>query len=147
MTIREHGCYIGYVAGCGCTDPTCSDQATFAYSTGLFGLGHPELLIFNVDQGTAAGVINDLFARVRGGQDLVPGEVVSFPGWPHRLSVEVVPNPEEIALIAHRHYGKPPFDPIPLLQLTWDDRFGRFPWDPGYSVPASVQPRPGTFQA
>ena len=147
LTVREHGCHISYVYGCGCADPRCADQTPFAYSTGFFGLGHPELLIFGVDAGTSMAVINHLFARVRGGEDLVPGELVRFADWPQCIVVESVPNPEEIALVAQRHYHKPPFDPVPLLQLTWDDRNGRFPWDAGYSVPESAQPRPGSFRA
>lgn len=147
MTIREHGCHISYVYGCGCAGPTCPDQTPFAYSTGFFGLGHPELLLLGLDPHTSMAVINHLFARVRSGEDLTPGEFVTFADWPHRIVVESVPNPEEIALTAQRHYQKPPFDPVPLLQLTWDDRSGRFPWDAGYSVSPSVQPRPGSFRA
>jgi len=33
-----------------------------------------------------------------------------------------------------------------LLQLSYDDRKGRFPWHPNYDSP-HVQPRPGTFRA
>lgn len=148
LMIREHGCYIEYVLG------SEEEQETpFAYSIGLHGIGHPELLVFGTDQTTTMNIINDLFARVRSGGDLTPGELVSFDGWPHRLLVEPVPNPVEILFTAYRHYrmpilqGVPEYDPIPALQLTWDDRFGCFPTDPGYCVPAWVQPRPGTFRA
>lgn len=144
-TIRRHGCYIQYVFGCTCGD--CEEETPFAYSIGLFGLGHPELLVLGVNQGTAAGVINDLYARVRAGADLVPGQLVTFDDWPHRVVVEEVPNPGEIVFGANRHYQRPPEASVPVLQLTWDDRCGYFPWDEGYSVPAGVQPRPGTFRA
>jgi hypothetical protein len=143
--IREHGCYIQYVLGCTCG--RCDETTSFAYSIGLFGLGHPELLILGVPHGTAAGVINDLFARVRGGADLVPGELLTFAAWPHRIVVEEVPNPGEIVFGANRHYQRPFEVSVPVLQLTWDDTGGRFPWDDGYSVPLAVQPRPGSFQA
>jgi hypothetical protein len=33
-----------------------------------------------------------------------------------------------------------------VLQLTYDDLQGRFPWEPGYAAPY-LQPRPGTFGA
>lgn len=145
MTIRRHGCYIQYVIGCTCDE--CDGATSFAYSIGLFGLGHPELLILGVNQGTAAGVINDLFGRVRDGANLLPGELLTFQGWPHRTLVEAVPNPGEIALGANRHYQRPPEASVPLLQLTWDDQGGRFPWDDGYSVPPAVQPRPGSLRA
>lgn len=143
--IREHGCYIQYVLGCTCGE--CGEQTSFAYSIGLFGLGHPELLVLGVQQGTAAGVINDLFARVRGGADLVPGELLTFDDWPHRIVAEEVPNPGEIVYAANRHYQRPFEASVPVLQLTWDDTSARFPWDDGYSVPPAVQPRPGSFRA
>lgn len=143
--IRKHGCYIQYVTGCTCGE--CGEPTSFAYSIGLFGLGHPELLILGVNEHTAAGVINTLFARIKAGQDLVPGELVTFPDWPHRILVEDVPNPGDIVFGANRHYQRPREASAPVLQLTWDDRNGRFPWEDGYSVPAKVQPRPGTFRA
>ncbi|MGZ6854902.1 MAG: DUF4262 domain-containing protein [Mycobacteriaceae bacterium] len=143
-TIREHGLYIEYVKGCACGE--CGEAPPFAYSVGLFGLGHPELLIFGVPPVTAAGVINHLFARVRAGADLVPGELVVFDKWPQRIVVEEVPNAGEIVFAANRHHGRPDEDSVPVFQLTWDDVDARFPWDDGYSVAPSVQPRPGTFR-
>ena len=143
--IRKHGCYIEYVLGCTCG--LCDDHTAFAYPVGLFGLGHPELLVLGLAQRNAAGVINTLFARVKAGRDLVPGELVTFEGWQHRVVVEEVPNPGEILFAANRHYDRPAEVSVPVLQLTWDDRSGRFPWDDAYSVPACVQPRPGTFRA
>ena len=143
--IREHGCYIQLVGGYGCGD--CEEQTTFAYSIGLFGLGHPELLMFGADPATAGSVINNVFARVRSGGDLVPGQLLTFDGWRHRVMVETVPNPGEIVFAANRHYQRPDEASVPVFALTWDDTEGRFPWDDGYSVPPSVQPRPGDFRA
>lgn len=59
MTIRRHGCYIHYVAGCACGE--CDEATSFAYSIGLFG-------------------------RVGEGANLLPGELLTFPGLapPHR---------------------------------------------------------------
>ena len=122
--VREHGCYIQLVGGCTCGG--CNEQTSFAYSVGLFGLGDPELLMLGAVSATACGVVNDVFARVRSGGDLVAGQLLTFAGWRHRVMVETVPNPG---------------------QIVWDDTEGRFPWDDGYSVPPSVQPRPGDFRA
>jgi len=33
-----------------------------------------------------------------------------------------------------------------VLQLSYDDTNGKFPWDEGHEAP-DLQPRPGTFQA
>ena len=142
MKIREFGIFIRYVYG-----EQDSEETPFAYSVGLFGLAHPELLIFGLDESSTAGVLNALYERVRAGDDLTPGELVTLKDWPHRLFVEEVPNPAEIVFDVYRHYRYPPFEPLPLLQLTWDDRSGRFPWEPGYAVPDWVQPRPGSFEA
>lgn len=154
--IRTHGVYIQYVGGseCSCCDHvgdepmTPSDHSTpFAYTVGLFGVGHPELLIVGVDPGTASAVLNDVSARVRARRELVPGELLTFDGWTHRVTVELVPNPGEIAFAANRFYLRPDEYSVPLLQLTYDDRQGRFPWDAGYSNPRWIQPRPGDLRA
>lgn len=149
--IREFGVSIEYVGGGICSAPGCDRGADdegppFAYTIGLFGLGHPELLIFGVDAGTALGVLNELSDRVRRGANLVPGELLTFEQWPHRIVPEVVPNPGEIVFGANRHYQRPDAASVPVLQLSYDDAAGRFPWEPGHTAP-EMQPRPGTFRA
>lgn len=147
--IRRHGWYIQYVGGaCGRDGCDCAgdDEPPFAYTVGLFGLGHPELLVVGVPTGTAAGVLNELGRRVRAGQDLVPGQLITFEQWPHRMVPEEVPNPGEIAFAANRHYQRPAQASVPVLQLAYDDTAGRFPWDAGYAAP-HLQPRPGTWRA
>lgn len=147
--IRRHGWFIQYVGGA-CSRPGCAcepgDEPDFAYTVGLFGLGHPELLILGAGQQTSAGVLNELGARVRAGADLVPGQLITFAQWRHRIVPEVVPNPGEIVFSANRHYQRPPEVSVPVLQLSYDDRQGRFPWEVGYAAP-DRQPRPGTFRA
>jgi hypothetical protein len=140
-TIRRHGWMIMYVHD-------CQDRAapTFAYTVGLFGLKHPELLIFDVDQDTAAMVLNRIGDRVRHGTNLLPGRMIRVAGWPHRIVPEEVPNPGEIVFEANRFYDRPAQASVPVLQLTYDDGKGRFPGDAGYSSP-HTQPRPGTFRA
>lgn len=151
--IRRHGWFIEYVRGdAGCRRPDCNGGAghdewpPFAYTVGLFGLAHPELLIFGVPPNTAAGVLNDLGNRVRDGANLVAGELITFKDWPHRIIAEHVPNPGEIVFSANRHYQRPDAVSVPVLQLSYDDTAGRFPWDEGYAAP-EMQPRPGTFKA
>lgn len=150
--VRRYGWYIQYVGGA-CSCPDCdgaplSDefQPPFAYTVGLFGLGHPELLVFGLEQESACGVLNELGRRVRDGAELMPGEVLTFESWPHRIVPEQVPNPGEIAFAANRFYQRPAQASVPLLQLSYDDLAGRFPWEPRYAAP-HLQPRPGAFQA
>jgi hypothetical protein len=146
--IRRHGWFVQYVSNDECDHPECSpgDGPPFAYTVGLFGLGHPELLIFGVPRGTAAGVLNDLGERIRSGDNLIAGQLVTFSEWPHRIVPEGVPNPGEIVFAANRHYCRPDEHSVPVLQLSYDDKAGRFPWEDGYTAP-EMQPRPGTFSA
>jgi hypothetical protein len=149
--VRKHGWFIQYVGGSLCDRPGCCDDddddgPAFAYTIGLFGLRHPELLILGVSPQTAAGVLNDLGQRVKAGQTLLPGSLVTFTRWPHRIVPEEVPNPQEIVLWANSYYGLPEGASVPVLQLSYDDTEGRFPWQEGYAAP-SLQPRPGDFRA
>ena len=149
-TIRRHGWAIQYVGGESCSKPGCkcapTEDAAFAYTIGLFGLAHPELLIVGAGMETSAGVLNELGDRIRGGEALLPGQLITFENWPHRVIPEVVPNPGEILFGANAYYQRPAVYSVPALQLSYDDKKGRFPWEDGYASPA-MQPRPGTFAA
>jgi hypothetical protein len=137
--IRRHGWAIQYVGGALCSGPRCDcveeEGPPFAYTIGLFGLGHPELLIFGVDTGTAFGVLDDLGERVRAGEALLPGIMIEFEDWPHRVIPEFVPNPGEIVFIANAFYQRPAEASVPVLQMSYDDVEGRFPWEEGYTAP------------
>lgn len=150
QTIRRSGWFIQYVFSGHRAAPGCvgghDEGPPFAYTVGLFGLGHPELLILGVSPATASGVLNTLGERVRAGADLVPGQLITFEEWSGRIIAEQVPNPGDIVLAANRHYWRPPEYSVPVLQLSYDDEAGRFPWEPGHADPA-MQPRPGTFRA
>jgi hypothetical protein len=96
--VRRYGWFIQYVAGDSvCPAPGCDcsgqDSVPFAYTVGLFGMNHPELLILGVPQQTAGGVLNDLGAQIRAGRNLLPGELITFEAWPHRIIAEEVPAP------------------------------------------------------
>ena len=142
QTIRTHGTHIEYVIG-----DMRRSQTPFAYTIGLFGMGHPVLLVFGLDSRRRGLLLTDVSDRVRRGRDIVPGELLEFDGWGHRVKVEAVPNPGEIAFAANRFYQRPDEHSVPLLQLTYDDRDGLFPWDDEYANAVWIQPRPGTFSA
>jgi hypothetical protein len=142
QTIRKYGLFIQLVSNGNGERPQ-----KFAYTVGLFGLGHPELVVLSTDQGTASGLLNHLGDRIRAGENLMPGSLLSFEKWPHRITVEEIPNPGEILLSANRHYQRPAEASVPAYQLTYDDLHGTFPWDPGYANPPNLQPRPGSWQA
>lgn len=137
--IRAYGCYIQVVNA-----EDDDDDPGFAYTVGLFGVGHPELLVFGLDLTSISSVLNGLYARIVGGGDLTPGEIVRLPGCETQFLVEVLPNPGDILYSANRHYQRPPEASTPAYQLTWDVE-GAFPWDEGYPYSDRTQPRPGTF--
>lgn len=93
-----------------------------------------------------AHVLNHLGERVRDGEALLPDQLLTMDEWPHRIIPEHVPNPGEIVFDSNSYYQRPDEYSVPVLQLSYDDSEGRFPWDDGYAPPA-VQPRPGTFRA
>lgn len=148
--IRRHGWAIEYIGGGWCSVPDCDggddEGPPFAYTVGLFGLGHPELLVFGLDPETSYLVLNELGGRVRADGNLIPGQLLTFEDWDHRVVPEEVPNPGEIVFSANRFYERPAEYSVPVLQLSYDDLEGKFPWEEGYSNP-ELQPRPGTFRA
>lgn len=150
VTIRRFGWMIHYVGGAFCDRPGCepapSDEPPFAYTTGLFGMGHPELLIVAVDSDTASLVLNGLGDRVKQGDTIMPGFITACAGWDRRILPEEVPNPGAVLLWSNLFYRRPAQHSVPALQLTYTDTEGRFPWDEGYCA-AEIQPRPGSFTA
>ncbi|AKU18545.1 DUF4262 domain-containing protein [Luteipulveratus mongoliensis] len=137
--VRTYGCFLTYVlAG------RKETSTSFCYTTGLFGIGHPELIVFGLSQATAGGLLNLCYARVRDGHDLMPGEIFSFAGAPERVRVEVFPRPGDVLYTANRFYERPDEFSVPAYQLTWDVE-GAFPEDAGYPYGPHVQPAPGTF--
>ena len=148
--IRRHGWAIEYIGGGCCSVPGCDggddDGPPFAYTVGMFGLGHPELLVFGLEPGATARLLNSLGDRIRADDSLIPGQMVSVEGWSHRVVPEEVPNPGEIVFTANRFYERPSEFSVPVFQLSYDDDAGRFPWEPGFADPDS-QPRPGSFRA
>jgi hypothetical protein len=65
QTIRKYGLFIQLVSH----DRGDSPPA-FAYTVGLFGLGHPELVVLGMDTGSAGGLLNHLGERIRAGETL-----------------------------------------------------------------------------
>ncbi|CAG7570803.1 uncharacterized protein DUF4262 [Barrientosiimonas humi] len=137
--VREHGCFLQYV----CAEPE-TRSASFCYSTGFFGLGHPELIVFGLAPQSAGGMLNWCFAEVKAGKIMMPGEILKFGDGCGRARVEEFPNPGEMLLSANRFYQRPPEFSVPAYQLTWDVN-GAFPEDPGYPYGPHQQPRPGTL--
>ena len=140
--IREHRWAVQHV-GPG-EEP---GQPPFAYTIGLFGLGHPELVVGGVGAEAAHAMLSWVAGLVAGGRDLVPGELLTHEDGSRELTVETCPNPGDVVLGANRWYHRPPEHSVPAYQLAWPHADGRYPWDDGYPCPPACQPRPGTWTA
>lgn len=149
--IRRFGVSIQLIGGGTCSYPGCTgtakDSPNFAYTVGLFGIGHPELAAIGLSKPELHTLVNGAARLVLGGGALLPAVEVSIDGVDRRVMVEKVPNPGDIAFAANRHYGCPSESSVPVLQLTYSDRRGRFPWDIGYTDRRRDQPRPGHWDA
>ena len=141
QTIRAHRVAVQYVMR-----GEESDEPPFGYTVGLFGVGHPELVVVGVGHDTAAAMLNTVADLVLDGRDLVPGELLVLDA-DRRFTVETLPNPADVLFGANRFYQRPDEFSVPAYQLTWADDGGHFPWDPGYPCPPQCQPRPGTWRA
>ncbi len=139
--IRAHRYAVQYV-GQGEED----EEPAFAYTIGLFGLGHPELVVVGLEPEEAHGLLGRVADLVTDGRDLVAGEVLAWAdGGP--VVVEELSNAGEVVLGANRFYQRPPEVSVSAYQLTWAHPDGGFPWDAGYPCDAACQPRPGTWRA
>ncbi|GGK73205.1 DUF4262 domain-containing protein [Ornithinimicrobium pekingense] len=172
--IRSYGVHLTYVGGeasaaCDCCpggrEPLGSDDSDplagvvedldelpdrlavpFCYTTGLFGVGHPELVVLGLSPEPAANLLNVLAHRVLEHQgDLTPGELTEVDGL--QVLVEELPNPGMVLFEANGYYDRPLVASVPAYQLTWSDAEGRYPWDEGHLPVPCLQPRPGHYRA
>lgn len=142
-TIRAHRWAEQYV-GAG-DEP---DEPPFGYTIGLFGLGHPELVVVGLGPENAHAFLGRVAAMVADGRDLVAGELLTWSDWPGlRIVVEELPNPGEVVLGANRFYERPADYSVLAYQLTWAHPGHGFPWEEGETCGPVVQPRPGTWRA
>lgn len=170
--IRTHGVHLVYVAPAGECDccrelgaaapSDVGDQVAdlhggpeglpprlgqpFCYTTGLYGIGHPELVVLGLPQDVSMRLLNAAAHQVTGHrQDLVPGQLV--PHLEPQLLVEEIPNPGMVVFQANNYYQRPFHASVPAYQLTWADGAGLFPWEQGHEGGPWGQPRPGTYRA
>ena len=122
-------------------------QPAFGYTIGLFGLGHPELVVVGLGAENTHGLLQLVAELVADGRDLVPGERLSVGHGPGEVVVEVCPDPGEVVLGANRFYRRPAEHSVPAYQIAWPHPDGRYPWDEGYRCPPTCQPRPGSWRA
>jgi hypothetical protein len=148
--IRRFGVSVQMIGGGRCSVPGCCAPLSarpFAYTVGLFGIGHPELVVVGLDISESSRALNAAARTILDGGRIMPDVEMTVSGWSRRFVAEAVPNPGDIAFNANRFYQRPPEFSVPLLQLSYPDRRGRFPSDPSYSGSRKRQPRPGEWDA
>lgn len=111
----------------------------FAYTVGLTGHGHPELVIAGLDPVLACVLLNDLAQRVHNGAErFTAGQRISDLLVGHDAVIIEGPATEELHPgTAYARYGR---GRVTLQQIVWPDPRGRYPWNPGYAYPPHVQP-------
>ncbi|MEO6789669.1 MAG: DUF4262 domain-containing protein [Ornithinibacter sp.] len=167
LGIRRHGCFVFYIsdADCECcrvTDGNRADRRArarssrrsaasppFAYTVGMHGVGHPEMLVFGLAQEASRTLLTGLAHGVREhSRDLTVGDLVSAgPNEQLKLLVEHLPNPGQILHQANDYYDRPPEASVEAVQLSWPDAAGHWPGDARCEGGAARQPRPGRFRA
>jgi hypothetical protein len=148
--IRRFGVSVQMIGGGRCSVPGCCAPLSarpFAYTVGLFGIGHPEIVVVGLDISESSRALNAAARTILDGGRIMPDVEMTVSGWSRRFVAEAVPNPGDIAFNANRFYQRPPEFSVPLLQLSYPDRRGRFPSDPSYSGSRKRQPRPGEWDA
>jgi hypothetical protein len=120
-TVRRHGWAVQYVGGEECCGPS-GGAPPFAYTVGLYGFGHPELLAYGLGQHSACSVLNQLGERVRQGERLGPGEPVTIDGGTHRVLLFPFRDDGDtpVLISAQRFYDATQDRPVPVLQVVWD---------------------------
>jgi hypothetical protein len=123
--VRKHGCHIVGIA-------TDERGPGYEFSVGLFAnYGHPELIIFGMGPDITVPIINDIRDRVAAGQKFADGDIcddlllngykVCF--W--QVPLKAYPEYLGTAIWFYKNC-RPVF---PCLQIIWQDRNRRFPWE------------------
>ena len=123
-SVREHLAGPGYHLTS--VFPTADGRRAAVLLAG--GRGHPELVLYGLDQEDSSTILvalaeairtRDVRARADRLRDVRPGGRV--PGDPARE----LRGPDPLTIMFHRGFD------FPALQVVTPDEVGRFPWDPG----------------
>lgn len=120
-TVRRCGVALTYVSDdeCECCRAVPQSRAArrngtkqkpserFGYTTGLHGIGHPELVLFGLDRLPTSGLLNGLAHEVFHGEVFMPGEVRRFDELDVTFRVEEMRNPRAHVVAANAFYEMP----------------------------------------
>ena len=120
------------------------DGPPFAYTVGLTATGQPEFVIAGLGHTISGPLLNDIAHRVyHNHHEYRHGDIVTdlIDGY-DAILIDGPPTETLWPGTAIRRYGR---DQVRLRQIVWPDIHGRFPWGPGYHLPADIQPLLGTL--
>jgi hypothetical protein len=123
-----------------------NDWPPFAYTIGLWGIGHPELVLFGLDHDKGSGLLHLIGEEVRDSRKVIDdGDEFCLGDW--AFQAFLLPNPGEVVLRANAYYKRKPQRSVPALQLVYPDVHGVWPWEPDCHLFPGQQPMPGEFAA
>lgn len=130
--VAEHGFMVQYVL------PDEDGTGAFAYTVGFTAKGQPELLICGLSSDLChelAWRAWDLIKDLTPNDDAVLLAGTVLDDWVgNGYSLIVCETTSDSAFVTRRLYTKPVFH-----QLVYPDALHRWPWEAGYTLPASAQ--------
>lgn len=105
-------------------------QPSFTYTIGLFRQYGYELIIFGLPYEYAGQAMHRVYALLKQGQELKPGESVDIDFNFPLLVMEADEKARGYVCQADNYYG----EPVRTLQLVLPDRNGKYPGEVGYDV-------------
>lgn len=114
------------------------DNVPISYTIGLTEHDLPELCIVGINPDTSQSFLNSLARRATANGAFQHGQRIGDLA--EGLDMVIVDGPATglIQPTIALHYFGP--DRVRLQQCVWPDPDGRFPWEPGYSMPPVMQP-------
>jgi len=127
-TIERYGFFIQYVLG-------EHGEPSWGYSIGFLAHGHPEVVVYGLDDTSTAGVLHHLYDEIAVGEHRALGR--SAAADLHGLEVCLLPVPDvhwtdesSVLCTAVQYSRAVGWDAVAAVQLVWPAPSGHFPWQP-----------------
>lgn len=103
------------------------------FTVGLTALGHPEVVITGMPFEGSSAFLNYIGDLVKGGRRFEPATMTHDLTDVNMVGFITASELDELEAVAEVY---PEFE---ALQMVWSDRFGKFPWEPGFGNPPGSQ--------
>jgi hypothetical protein len=122
--IAENGVHVVHV-------PQTDEQPEYSYTVGLWeSFGQPEVLVFGLEEEVAEDLLNVVADEASEDAKFLPDSKHDglLVGYPARFFV--VAQPQYAALVPQIGWAYAG-EVVPVVQLVWPDKQGRWPWEDG----------------